>query len=82
MTQGTHHYVPDERNETILIDVNGEHFPRAEAKVSVFDSGFMLGANVMTEDGVHIRLMVTRGVRSTPYQDPRGPTTKRSGATR
>ena len=29
-----------------------------------------LDANGMT-DGVHIRLMVTRGVRSTPYQDPR-----------
>ncbi|HEY8435096.1 MAG TPA: aminotransferase class IV, partial [Sphingomicrobium sp.] len=29
-----------------------------------------LDANGMTE-GVHIRLLVTRGVRSTPYQDPR-----------
>ena len=29
-----------------------------------------LDANRMDE-GVHIRLMVTRGVRSTPYQDPR-----------
>src|SRR5690348_8034700 len=29
-----------------------------------------LDANGMAE-GVHIRLMVTRGVRSTPYQDPR-----------
>jgi branched-chain amino acid aminotransferase len=29
-----------------------------------------LGANGMDE-GVHVRLMVTRGVRSTPYQDPR-----------
>ena len=29
-----------------------------------------LDANQMDE-GVHIRLMVTRGVRSTPYQDPR-----------
>jgi branched-chain amino acid aminotransferase len=29
-----------------------------------------LDANQMS-DGVHIRLMVTRGVRSTPYQDPR-----------
>ncbi|HEX4737378.1 MAG TPA: aminotransferase class IV [Allosphingosinicella sp.] len=29
-----------------------------------------LDANGMT-DGVHIRLMVTRGLRSTPYQDPR-----------
>jgi len=29
-----------------------------------------LQANEMNED-VHIRLMVTRGLRSTPYQDPR-----------
>ena len=29
-----------------------------------------LDANKM-EEGVHVRLMVTRGVRSTPYQDPR-----------
>jgi branched-chain amino acid aminotransferase len=29
-----------------------------------------LDANGMSE-GVHVRLMVTRGVRSTPYQDPR-----------
>ena len=29
-----------------------------------------LEANTMT-DGVHIRLMVTRGVKATPYQDPR-----------
>lgn len=30
----------------------------------------VLDANGMV-DGVHIRLMVTRGIRSTPYQDPR-----------
>jgi len=115
------HDVSDPRNASILINVNGEMKPRAEAVVSVFDSGFMLGdgvweglrvhagkiafldrhldrlfegakaiamdvgltrealtrrlyetldANTMS-DGVHIRLMVTRGVRSTPYQDPR-----------
>jgi branched-chain amino acid aminotransferase len=29
-----------------------------------------LDANGM-EEGVHVRLMVTRGIRSTPYQDPR-----------
>jgi len=119
---GTHHFVPDPRNAAVLIDVNGAYFPRAEAVVSVFDSGFMLGdgvwegmrvhrgriafldrhldrlyrgakaiamdvgiprealverlhgllaANKMDGDGVHIRLMVTRGIRSTPYQDPR-----------
>ena len=117
----THAYAPDPRNADILIDVNGALFPRTEAKVSVFDSGFMLGdgvweglrlhngvlvfldrhldrlysgaktldfqmnvdraalaarlyacldANAMT-DGVHVRLMVTRGDRATPYQDPR-----------
>jgi branched-chain amino acid aminotransferase len=115
------HDVSDPRNASILINVNGELKPRAEAVVSVFDSGFMLGdgvweglrvhrgklgfldrhldrlfegakalamdigvsrdeltrrlyetldANGMIE-GVHVRLMVTRGVRSTPYQDPR-----------
>jgi branched-chain amino acid aminotransferase len=30
-----------------------------------------LDANGMVGDGVHIRLMVTRGPKSTPYQDPR-----------
>jgi len=122
----THDYTPDPRNERILIDINGELFPRHEAKVSVFDSGFVLGDGVWeglrvhpgpdgkgviafldrhlkrlydgaktldfemavtkqaltkrlydcldanaAHDGVHIRLMVTRGVKATPYQDPR-----------
>ena len=125
---GTHDYVDDPRNAEILISVNGVLKPRAEAVVSVFDAGFVLGdgvweglrvsgghpafldqhldrlwegataimldigrtreeltrdlyatlaANGMT-DGVHIRLMVTRGPKSTPYQDPRmsaGPAT-------
>jgi branched-chain amino acid aminotransferase len=37
-----------------------------------------LDANGMHGDGVHVRLMVTRGVKQTPYQDPRvtiGPAT-------
>ena len=29
------------------------------------------GNGMRHEEGVHIRLMVTRGIRSTPYQDPR-----------
>ncbi len=29
------------------------------------------GNDMRGEEGVHIRLMVTRGIRSTPYQDPR-----------
>ncbi|MEM7523386.1 MAG: aminotransferase class IV [Pseudomonadota bacterium] len=125
MSFGAHSYAADPRNEAILVSVNGEIKPRANAVVSVFDSNFMLGdgiweglrskggeipfltrhlerlyggarvlkfkdmippdemrarlfacleANGMTDedaDNVHIRLMVSRGIRSTPYQDPR-----------
>jgi len=40
---------------------------REELMERLYDT---LAANEM-RDGVHVRLMVTRGVRSTPYQDPR-----------
>ena len=120
-TKGTHEYQDDPRNADIIIDINGEQFARGEAKVSVFDSGFVLGDGVWEglrvhhgkiafldqhlerlyggaraldmemeitaeelgerlyrlleknnmRDGVHIRLMVSRGVKATPYQDPR-----------
>jgi branched-chain amino acid aminotransferase len=128
ITTGTHEFASDPRNADILVSVNGKLFPRREAVVSVFDSGFILGDGVwegmrlmnggipflrahierlyegakaifmdiglvpvelvdriltcldanQMHDGVHIRLMVTRGVKSTPYQDPRftiGPAT-------
>jgi branched-chain amino acid aminotransferase len=39
----THDAEADDRNEHILIYVNGEIVPKHEAKVSVYDSGFMLG---------------------------------------
>lgn len=42
-------------------------FDRATLEAEILDT---LRANGMT-DGVHVRVMVTRGVRSTPYQDPR-----------
>ena len=121
MAKSMHDVSGDPRNAAILINVNGEMKPRAEAVVSVFDSGFVLGDGVWEglrvykgriafldrhldrlfegakaiamdigltreqltgrlyetldangmDEGVHIRLMVTRGVRSTPYQDPR-----------
>jgi branched-chain amino acid aminotransferase len=127
-THGAHDFADDPRNADVLIHVNGALVPRAEATVSVFDAGFVLGDGVwegirvhaghpafldqhldrlwegaaaialdigltreqLTEriyatlrandmsDGVHIRLMVTRGPKSTPYQDPRfsaGPAT-------
>ena len=128
MAHGTHDFVADTRNDTVLIYINGKYKLRAEAMVSVFDSGFVLGDGVWEglrvvdghpifldqhldrlyegakaimldiglsrdeltraiyatlaentmRDGVHIRLMVTRGIKRTPYQDPRvciGPAT-------
>jgi len=42
-TQTTHTSEEDVRNKDIKIYVDGELYPRNEAKVSVFDSGFMLG---------------------------------------
>ena len=121
MSYGSHAYIADPRNGSVLFNVNGALVARDKAVVNVFDSGFMLGdgiweglrvhqgriaflgdhldrlwegaaaldldigisqdemrarlyetlaANEMQDD-VHIRLMVTRGLRSTPYQDPR-----------
>jgi len=124
----THQAEEDARNAAILIWIDGALKPRAEAAVSVFDSGFMLGdgvweglrlyngrwsfldehidrlfeaakaidldigmdragviaaleetraANGMETDA-HARLMVTRGVKSRPFQHPalsrQGPT--------
>ena len=42
----THDYINDKRNEDIYIYINGEFFHRSEAKISVFDSGFLLGDGV------------------------------------
>ena len=42
----THTYQQDPRNEQILININGELFPRDKAVVSVFDSGFILGDGI------------------------------------
>jgi branched-chain amino acid aminotransferase len=121
MYRGTHDAVADERNENVLIYINGNFVPRSEARISVFDSGFLVGDGIweglrlhhgifvflddhldrlfqgaaaislnigMTRqeitqalyhtvhanqmhDGVHVRLMITRGVKKTPSQDPR-----------
>ncbi len=42
----THQAEEDARNEEILIYLNGEIVPKHEAKVSVYDSGFMLGDGI------------------------------------
>jgi branched-chain amino acid aminotransferase len=57
--------------KAIMLDVG---LSRAELTEAVYAT---LRANEMT-DAVHVRLMVTRGVKRTPYQDPRvtiGPAT-------
>src|SRR3954464_871199 len=57
--------------QAILMDIG---MSRADLTAAVYAT---LRANEMT-DGVHVRLMVTRGVKATPYQDPRvtvGPAT-------
>lgn len=117
----THEYDFDRRNDDIQIYINGQYFHRSEAKVSVMDSGYLLGDGVwegirlhkghlihldghlnrlysgaeaiamnigisrqdMTfaimetleknemESNVHIRLIVSRGIKKTPYQHPK-----------
>ena len=46
MTRSTHQALADERNATVEIYINGEFFPRGEAKISVFDSGFLVGDGI------------------------------------
>lgn len=121
--RGTHEALPDDRNRNVLVYINGEFFRRDEAKISVFDSAFLVGDGIweglrlhdggfafldlhldrlfqaakathidigMTREeliaalretverngmqeseGVHLRLMVSRGDKKTPSQDPR-----------
>jgi branched-chain amino acid aminotransferase len=57
--------------KAIMLDIGRS---RDELTAAIYET---LRANDMT-DGVHVRLMVTRGVKRTPYQDPRvtiGPAT-------
>ena len=45
-SQTSHDTEDDPRNRDILIYVNGALLPRSEAKVSVYDSGFLLGDGI------------------------------------
>ena len=117
---GSHNYIPDKKNHDIFININGTLLRRNEAKISVFDSGFLLGdgvwegirvhesklvfidehlnrlfnsakgisldiklskAQIIQQifkvlninnmvDNIHIRLIITRGDKITPYQNP------------
>lgn len=42
----THQAEEDERNDNILIYVDGKIVPKSQAVVSVYDSGFMLGDGI------------------------------------
>ena len=55
MSRGTHEALADERNADVQIYVNGEFFHRSEAKISVFDSGFLVG------DGIWEGIRLHRG---------------------
>lgn len=121
MPYGTHNVIDDPRNEEVKIFINDKLYPRKEAKISVLDSGYLVGDGVwegvrlhqgqllfidlhlkrlweaakvvgmkipftkeelikkvmltveanQMEDQVHIRIMLTRGIKKTPSQDPR-----------
>ena len=121
MVHGTHNAIEDPRNKEIQIYINGAFFKRDEAKISVFDSGYLVGDGIweamrlhhgvlvfledhlkrlwesaatvgmafpftkeeLTQtikkvlaknnmsDHVHVRVMITRGIKKTPSQDPR-----------
>ena len=49
----THDYISDPRNDNVFIYINGEFFHRSEAKVSVLDSGFLLGDGVWEGIRIH-----------------------------
>jgi len=116
----SHSYISNTKNDNIFININGKLFHRKEAKISVFDSGFLLGDGVwegvrlhksklvFIEDhldrlyasakgisldipyskediineinkvldknkmnnNIHIRLVISRGDKITPYQNP------------
>ena len=55
MVHGTHNAIQDDRNNHIKIYVNGEFFNRKDAKISVFDSGYLVG------DGIWEAVRLYRG---------------------
>ena len=116
----SHDFKRDKRNNAIKIYINGKFYKRNDSKISVFDSGFLLGDGIWTgirlhknkvlflnehisrlyndakaislkihlnkkkliseiyktisinkmKTDVHMRLIISRGIKSTPYQDP------------
>ncbi|MEM7161819.1 MAG: aminotransferase class IV [Bacteroidota bacterium] len=50
---GTHNAEVDSRNDDILIYVNGDYYKRNEAKISVFDSGYLVGDGIWEAIRLH-----------------------------
>lgn len=58
MTHGTHNAVEDPRNQEVLIYINGELLRRPDAKISVFDSGYLVGDGVWEGFRLHHGVLV------------------------
>ena len=54
----THDFVIDKRNEDIKIYIDGNFFPRSEAKISVMDSGYLLGDGVWEGIRLHKNIFI------------------------
>lgn len=58
MTHGTHNALEDSRNESVCIYINGDILPRKDAKISVFDSGYLVGDGVWEACRLHKGVLV------------------------
>lgn len=58
MVHGTHNALADPRNDEVLIYVNGELLPRSDAKISVFDSGYLIGDGIWEALRLHDGVLV------------------------
>ena len=54
----SHSYISNTKNEDIYININGELVHRNQAKISVFDSGFLLGDGVWEGIRLHNKKLV------------------------
>ena len=54
----SHSYIENDKNDNIFINIDGELFHRSEAKISVFDSGFLLGDGVWEGIRLHNKQLI------------------------
>jgi branched-chain amino acid aminotransferase len=58
MITGTHVSIEDARNDDVLIYINGELVHRNDAKISVFDSGYLIGDGIWEAVRLHNGVLV------------------------